>query len=72
MFIMQCIDLAYFSSEKYGEGTGPVFIDFINCTGTEGSLWDDCTHRTHYFGCSHDNDVGIQCKPGILHKPVMQ
>ena len=64
MFILPCIDLAYFSSEKYGEGTGPVFMDFVNCTGTEDRLWYECTYRTHYFGCSHDNDVGIQCKPG--------
>ena len=47
-------------------------MDFVNCTGTEGRVLYSCTTRTHYFGCSHDNDVGVQCKPGILHQSVIQ
>ena len=38
-------------------------MDFINCTGSEGRL-GSCTDWTHYYGCSHDGDVGVQCKPG--------
>ena len=56
--------LAYYSAEKYGKGSGPVFMDFVNCTGWEGSFWDGCTHFAHYYGCSHDDDVGVQCQPG--------
>ena len=39
-------------------------IDYINCTGLEGSLWRWCHHFTHTSGCSHDDDVGVQCHPG--------
>ena len=60
------IDLAHYSSENYGKGTGPVLMDFVNCTGSERRLWSRCTHFTHYHGCSHDDDVGVQCKPGII------
>ncbi|CAI8023561.1 Scavenger receptor cysteine-rich domain superfamily protein [Geodia barretti] len=54
----------YFSSDKFGKGIGPVLIDYINCTGLEGSLLR-CNHFTHASGCSHDSDVGVTCMPGI-------
>ena len=49
---------------KFGKGVGPVFIDYINCTGY---FWrSGCIHFTHHSGCSHDEDVGVQCQPGTL------
>ena len=27
------LDSAYYTSERFGSGTGPIFIDYINCTG---------------------------------------
>ena len=60
------IDLVYFSSEKFGRGAGPVLIDYINCTGLEGSIWRQCKHFSHHHGCSHEKDVGVQCKPGQI------
>ena len=61
------LDVAYYSSERYGKGAGPVLMDYVNCTGSEGNLWRGCTHLTHYFGCSHSDDVGVQCQPGDFH-----
>ena len=58
------IDLVYFSSKKFGRGAGPVLIDYINCTGSEGSIWRQCKHFSYDHGCSHEKDVGVQCKPG--------
>ena len=60
------IDLAYHTSAKYGRGSGPVLMDYVSCTGSEGRLWDSCTHSAHYYGCTHDDDVGIECQPGII------
>ena len=48
---------------KFGKGVGPVFIDYINCTG---NFWESCTHFAHHSGCSHDDDVGVQCQPGTI------
>ena len=43
----------------FSEGTGPIAMDFVNCTGSEANLWD-CVHFTHsYSGCDHSHDVGI-------------
>jgi hypothetical protein len=57
------VDVSHYSSERFGEGTGPVWMDFVNCTGLEDRFWYECRYFTHYFGCSHENDVGIECQP---------
>ena len=43
-----------------------MFMDFVNCTGWEGRLWEGCAHYTHYYGCSHHDDVEVQCAPGDI------
>ena len=59
---------AYFSSFKgarsvmsalYGEGSGPIFLDDVNCTGTESSLLDCPSTMQH--NCQHSEDAGVQC-----------
>ena len=62
------LDLAHFSSERFGGGTGPVFIDYIHCNGSEWDMWRSCSHFSHHSGCSHNQDVGVQCKPGKVKK----
>ena len=48
----------------YGEGTGPIVMDFVNCNGSEVRLWE-CSHFTHsYSGCDHTHDAGVRCQPG--------
>ena len=46
-----------------GQGTGPIFLDRVKCTGTESSLLG-CSH--YGIGdtyCSHSNDAGVICLP---------
>ena len=45
----------------YGEGTGPIMLDNVNCLGSESSLFS-CGHGgvgKHY--CSHKKDASVQC-----------
>ena len=52
----QIWDSAYF-----GEGSGPILLDDVRCTGEETSI-DQCDHNgwfTHY--CGHYEDVGVSC-----------
>ena len=45
----------------YGAGSGAIFMDDVDCTGSETSL-ADCSHRgwgSHH--CGQSEDVAIEC-----------
>ncbi|XP_071503568.1 neurotrypsin-like [Diadema antillarum] len=49
----------------YGQGSGPILLDDVECNGTERNL-ADCQHngyKTH--DCSHSEDVGVECIPTV-------
>ena len=58
--------MTYYTNAYYGEGSGPIWLNRLNCIGTENNLLQ-CP-RTYDIGnpyrCSHSEDVSIVC-PGI-------
>ncbi|XP_035511505.1 deleted in malignant brain tumors 1 protein-like [Morone saxatilis] len=62
-------------SAYFGEGTGPIWLEDVDCSGNERSL-TQCQHRefgTH--NCRHSQDAGVVCsvslpKPSISMKPI--
>ena len=48
----------------FGEGSGPIHMDYISCTGTEYNL-TDCETRSSSRQSNHSEDVGVKCQPGI-------
>ena len=46
---------------NFGRGTGPVYLNYVRCSGTESSLLS-CSHGGISFNwCSHYSDAGVVC-----------
>ncbi|KAK7503320.1 hypothetical protein BaRGS_00005585 [Batillaria attramentaria] len=47
----------------YGEGSGPILLDNVDCNGRESNIMD-CDHNdVGDHNCDHDEDVGVDCRP---------
>ena len=51
------------SEAYFGEGSGPVNLDFVQCSGSEYIL-TDCELENTGIRSSHALDVGVKCQPG--------
>ena len=62
--------LAY-TSAYFGQGTGSIWIDDTQCTGSEKRLID-CTHDASTIDCAHSEDAGVRCnttcKPSLSYQ----
>ena len=49
------------SADTYGQGTGLILMDNVNCQGIEERL-DQCNHRGWtVHNCDHSNDAAAEC-----------
>ncbi|KFP92407.1 Deleted in malignant brain tumors 1 protein, partial [Apaloderma vittatum] len=48
-------------SAYFGEGSGPIWLHDVNCTGTETALSQCETARWGVHNCSHGEDAGVVC-----------
>ena len=50
----------------FGEGTGRIWLDNVQCTGTERTLVN-CTASSSGVNssCTHAQDAGVRCQTGI-------
>ncbi|XP_022110413.1 uncharacterized protein LOC110989982 isoform X2 [Acanthaster planci] len=50
---------------SFGNGTGPIYLDDVICTGDEENL-ESCVHAgIGIHNCDHSNDVGVVCEPAV-------
>ena len=59
------ISVLYSHQHNFGEGTGPVFLYDVGCTGTESTLLNCCHSGIRFNWCSHSNDAGVCVHVGV-------
>ena len=50
-----------FQRAFFGQGTGPILLDDLGCSGTEQTLLD-CRLDLRTGDCSHSEDAGVRCR----------
>ena len=56
--------IAFRDNAFYEEGSGQIWIDQLNCTGTELTI-ENCAHNGWgNHNCSHGEDAGVACSYG--------
>ena len=63
MFPLTYTAVVTFINGHFGQGTGPILLDDLTCTGTESRLVD-CAHDGigQYDSCTHADDAGVRCR----------
>ena len=52
-------------SAHFGQGTGSIMMDNVQCTGREEGI-HECKHQGYYnHDCSHSEDAGVICEGPI-------
>ena len=64
---MVCHELGYpyavaaLGDAHYGEGTGPIWLDNVQCLGNESGILSCMHNETGYHNCHHREDASAEC-----------
>ena len=53
------------SQARFGEGIGNIWVDSVQCMGNERSLMNCTAIFSGITTCTHAQDAGVRCPPGI-------
>ncbi|XP_078284987.1 scavenger receptor cysteine-rich domain-containing protein DMBT1-like [Rhinoraja longicauda] len=60
---MKCGPLIFidYIAKKYGEGSGPIWMDEMKCSSHESALWQCQYDPWGQHNCGHNEDAGVSC-----------
>ena len=61
IFVYKQTDAVAYSNRAFGAGVGPVYLDSVDCTGSESNL-TDCPHSSFVNCYSWNRGAGVRCQ----------
>ena len=55
----------YTNANEFGQGTGPILMSSVGCSGKEFNLFDCSYQPFPYSSCTHYYDAGVKCEGEI-------
>ena len=72
LFFYLASSALYGYQHTFGQGSGPIFLDYVSCPYSASSLLS-CSHNgIGVTSCSHSNDAGVVCSSCKLYTQVLQ
>ena len=59
-----CAGATPYPNAYFGEGNGPIHLDYVLCSGTEYNV-TECKTENNTIQTAHSQDVGVKCQPGV-------
>ena len=61
-----CVGGTAYSNAYFGTGSGPIFLDDVQCTSSSSQLLECPSRPILSHDCLHSDDAGVGCK-GMHH-----